>query len=94
MTSATTTALSAAGGHPQPATVHNNHSRTVLPAARNLTQMAHCCYMRGTRRLKLLSVTSFSLGVYPRPAEFTARDSPGGMVKVTPCQRRLTLSAA
>jgi hypothetical protein len=32
--------------------------------------------------------------VCPRPAEFTAGNSPRGMAKVPPCQRRPTLSAA
>jgi hypothetical protein len=54
-----------------------------LPAAHDLTQIAHGGYVRGTRRLKLLSVMGFSLGVYHRPAKFAAGDRPG-MVKVSP----------
>ncbi len=49
--------------------------------------------MRGTRRPRLLSATGFSLASL-LDRELAAGDSPGGMAKVPPCQRRSTLSAA
>ncbi len=51
-------------------------------------------YMRGHAQTQVALRDGFLVGVYPRPAEFTAGDSPGGMAKVPPCQRPSTLSAA
>ena len=50
--------------------------------------------MRGHAQTQVALRDGLLVSVYPRPAEFTAGDSPGGMAKVPPCQRRSTLSAA
>ena len=51
-------------------------------------------YVRGHAQTQVALRDGLLISVYPRPAEFTAGDSPGGMAKVPPYQRRSTLSAA
>ena len=46
--------------------------------------------MRGHAQTQVALRDGLLVSVYPRPAEFTAGDSPGGMAKVPPCQRRST----
>src|SRR6266481_730529 len=64
-----------------------------LSHVHNLTRSRLGRLPMGHARTQIALYGGLLVSVYPRPAEPTASDSPGGTARVPLCQRRSTLSA-